>query len=170
MRELSFDCVVIGGGAAGMAAALELEARGLSVAVAEREERLGGILTQCIHNGFGLIEFNEELTGPEFAERFEERIGGRRISVYCGCTVLDMLADEGEKVLSCVSAKEGALRLRSRAVVLAMGAGSATGATYAFRDRGRPAFSPLASRSAWSMWKATCRAGKSSSSARATSV
>ena len=121
MRELSFDCVVIGGGAAGMAAALELEARGLSVAVAEREERLGGILTQCIHNGFGLIEFNEELTGPEFAERFEERIDGRRISVYCGCTVLDMLADEGEKVLSCVSAKEGALRLRSRAVVLAMG-------------------------------------------------
>ena len=121
MRELSFDCVVIGGGAAGMAAALELEARGLSVAVAEREERLGGILTQCIHNGFGLIEFNEELTGPEFAERFEERIGGRRISVYCGCTVLDMLADEGEKVLSCVSAKEGALRLMSRAVVLAMG-------------------------------------------------
>ena len=71
MKELSYDAVVIGGGAAGMAAALELEAKGHSVALVEREERLGGILTQCIHNGFGLIEFNEELTGPEFAERFE---------------------------------------------------------------------------------------------------
>jgi NADPH-dependent 2,4-dienoyl-CoA reductase/sulfur reductase-like enzyme len=121
MKELSFDAVVIGGGAAGMAAALELEAEGHRVAVVEREERLGGILAQCVHNGFGLIEFDEELAGPEFAERFEESMSARPISVFCGCTVLELGADDGEKVTSCISAKEGALRLKSRAVVLAMG-------------------------------------------------
>ncbi len=122
MKELSFDAVVIGGGAAGMAAALELEAKGHSVALVEREERLGGILTQCIHNGFGLIEFNEELTGPEFAERFEEKLSERAIvSVFCGCTVLELASEGGEKVVSCISARDGALRLRARAVVLAMG-------------------------------------------------
>ena len=80
MKELPFEAVVIGGGAAGMAAALELEAKGHTVAVVEREERLGGILAQCVHNGFGLIEFDEELTGPEFAERFEEKLKVRPIS------------------------------------------------------------------------------------------
>ncbi len=104
-----------------MAAALELEAKGHQVAIVEREERLGGILVQCIHNGFGLIEFDEELTGPEFAERFEERVNGRPIRVLCGCTVLDLSSEDGSKVVSCVSAKEGVLRLRSKAVVLAMG-------------------------------------------------
>jgi NADPH-dependent 2,4-dienoyl-CoA reductase/sulfur reductase-like enzyme len=73
MKQLTFDAVVIGGGAAGMAAALELDARGHSVLILEREDTLGGILMQCIHNGFGLIEFNEELTGPEFAQRLKRR-------------------------------------------------------------------------------------------------
>jgi NADPH-dependent 2,4-dienoyl-CoA reductase/sulfur reductase-like enzyme len=121
MRELSFDAVVIGGGAAGMAAALELDAKGHTVALVEREERLGGILAQCVHSGFGLVEFDEELTGPEFAERFEDRVSGRPISVFCGCTVLELSSGEGDKVASCISAREGALRLKSRAVVLAMG-------------------------------------------------
>ncbi len=121
MRELSFDAVVIGGGAAGMAAALELEARGHAVAIVEREERLGGILAQCVHNGFGLIEFDEELTGPEFAERFEEKVGARPIKVLCGCTVLSLEAEGQDKVVSCVSSAEGVIALRSRAVVLAMG-------------------------------------------------
>ena len=119
MKELAFDAVVIGGGAAGMAAALELEAAGRSVAVVEREERLGGILGQCIHNGFGLIEFEEELTGPEFAERFEARLGKRPIRVFCGCTVLD-LEDEG-KTVACVSSEQGVMRLHALAVILAMG-------------------------------------------------
>jgi NADPH-dependent 2,4-dienoyl-CoA reductase/sulfur reductase-like enzyme len=121
MRELSFDAVVVGGGAAGMAAALELEAAGRSVAVVEREDRLGGILAQCIHNGFGLIEFDEELTGPEFAERFEERLGQRPIQAFCGCTVLELEGEGTEKTVTCVSSEQGVMRLRARVVILAMG-------------------------------------------------
>jgi NADPH-dependent 2,4-dienoyl-CoA reductase/sulfur reductase-like enzyme len=121
VKELSFDAVVIGGGAAGMAAALELESRGHSVAVVEREERLGGILGQCIHNGFGLIEYGEELTGPEFAERIEEKVGARPIKVFCSCTVLALDAEGESKLVSCVSSAEGVITLRSKAVLLAMG-------------------------------------------------
>jgi thioredoxin reductase len=120
MRELKFDAAVIGGGAAGMAAALELAARGLSCAILEREDHLGGILTQCIHNGFGLIEFNEELAGPEFAERFEEKVRKTTITPFCGATVIEMEAEGEDKVLSCVSA-QGVIRIRARAVILAMG-------------------------------------------------
>ena len=121
MRDFSFDAVVIGGGAAGMAAALELEAAGRSVAVLEREERLGGILGQCVHNGFGLVEFNEELTGPEFAERFEERVRAKPIRTFCGSTVLSLEVDASEKTIVAASAEHGMLRLRAGAVVLAMG-------------------------------------------------
>jgi NADPH-dependent 2,4-dienoyl-CoA reductase/sulfur reductase-like enzyme len=121
VKELHFDAAVIGGGAAGMAAALELEARGHAVVILEREERLGGILGQCIHNGFGLIEFDEELSGPEFAERFEERVAERPIKVFCGCTVLELGGEGEEKILSCVSAAEGVVKIRSKAVLLAMG-------------------------------------------------
>jgi NADPH-dependent 2,4-dienoyl-CoA reductase/sulfur reductase-like enzyme len=121
MKELSYDAVVIGGGAAGMAAALELEAAGRRVAVVEREERLGGILGQCVHNGFGLIEFDEELTGPEFAERFEDRLSARPIEAFLGCTVLELEVEGEAKVVSCVSRERGVMRLRAQAVVLAMG-------------------------------------------------
>jgi NADPH-dependent 2,4-dienoyl-CoA reductase/sulfur reductase-like enzyme len=121
MRELKFDAVVIGGGAAGMAAALELRSAGRRAAIVEREERLGGILAQCIHSGFGLVEFDEELTGPEFAERFEEKVGPSGISAFLGCTVLDMGVEEEERVVTCVSRAEGVLRLHARAVILAMG-------------------------------------------------
>jgi NADPH-dependent 2,4-dienoyl-CoA reductase/sulfur reductase-like enzyme len=121
MKEMSFDAVVVGGGAAGMAAALELDNRGKTVAVIERESRLGGILEQCIHAGFGLVHFKEELTGPEFAERFEEKIAQSRASVFCGCTVLDIEPEGGVHSLLCVSSGFGVLRLKARAVVLAMG-------------------------------------------------
>ncbi len=104
-----------------MAAALELDARGHSVLILEREDALGGILMQCIHNGFGLIEFNEELTGPEFAQRFEEKVVARNIQVSLRTTVLDIREEEGAKAVYCVSPEQGMMRVQARAIVLAMG-------------------------------------------------
>lgn len=104
-----------------MAAALELDARGHSVLILEREDALGGILMQCIHNGFGLIEFNEELTGPEFAQRFEEKVVARNIQVSLRTTVLDIREEEGAKAVYCVSPEQGMMRVQARAIILAMG-------------------------------------------------
>ena len=121
MRELSYDAAVIGGGAAGMAAALELRAAGLSCVVLEREDSLGGILLQCVHNGFGLIEFEEELSGPEFAERMEERFRASGADVFLGVTVMDVEDQGDRKVLFGYSSEHGILRVSARAVILAMG-------------------------------------------------
>lgn len=121
MTELSFDAAVVGGGAAGMSAALAVSAAGFSCAIVERDERLGGVLGQCIHNGFGLIEFKEELTGPEFAERFAQRIAGSGVKVLSGATVLSLDATATPKVLVCASPGLGMARIRARAVILAMG-------------------------------------------------
>jgi len=104
-----------------MAAALELDARGKSVAIVEREASLGGILEQCVHAGFGLIHFKEELTGPEFAERFEGRVASSRIEVFCGCTVLGLEPDGEGHALTSASSSLGVLGFKARAVVLAMG-------------------------------------------------
>jgi NADPH-dependent 2,4-dienoyl-CoA reductase/sulfur reductase-like enzyme len=128
MKELNYDVVVIGGGAAGMAAALEAEAAGASVAIIEREDELGGILMQCIHNGFGLHEFGEELTGPEFAGRLADEVAASKIAVYLGTTVTSFhendsidAADRKLKVLSCVSPEFGVMQITSKAVILSMG-------------------------------------------------
>lgn len=120
MKELSYDAVVIGGGAAGMAAALEIDKAGFSCAIVEREDHLGGILMQCIHNGFGLHEFKEELTGPEFAERFAEQVATSNIAVYLGTTVID-INTQNEKELFCVSPDHGILNIICKTVILAMG-------------------------------------------------
>jgi thioredoxin reductase len=121
MKNTYFDATVIGGGAAGMSAAIELKSRGFSVAIVEREEELGGILMQCIHNGFGLIEFNEELSGPEFAQRVRDKAVGLDIPFFCGTTVIDIRIEGEEKAVYCVSAGTGVMRIASRVVVLAMG-------------------------------------------------
>jgi NADPH-dependent 2,4-dienoyl-CoA reductase/sulfur reductase-like enzyme len=123
MKELQYDAAVIGAGATGMAAALELDRAGFSVALIDREDHLGGILMQCIHNGFGLHEFKEELTGPEFAGRFIDRLTSSGITVFLNTTVTSLkAASSGSplKELFCVSSK-GVLHIRARAVVLAMG-------------------------------------------------
>jgi NADPH-dependent 2,4-dienoyl-CoA reductase/sulfur reductase-like enzyme len=123
MKELQYDAAVIGGGAAGMAAALELESQGFSCALIDREDHLGGILTQCIHNGFGLHEFKEELTGPEFAERFIERVIKSKITVYLDTTVTRFTNDNSAdkiKELYCVS-PNGTIKIKTRAVLLTMG-------------------------------------------------
>ncbi|MBI9106370.1 MAG: FAD-dependent oxidoreductase [Spirochaetales bacterium] len=124
MKEYIFDCVVIGGGAAGMAAALEVEKSGFDTAIVEREEHLGGILLQCIHNGFGLHEFKEELTGPEYAERFAERVQASSVKVFLESTVME-LSESGEAAgmheLHCYSSVYGVFLLKARSVILSMG-------------------------------------------------
>ena len=118
-QEIKTDVVVIGGGPAGMAAALSASKNGAHVLLIERDVRLGGILNQCIHNGFGLHYFKEELTGPEYAQRFAERVlADENIDVLTDAIVLSL--DDKRKTLSVLSA--GGLRTVSAgAIVLAMG-------------------------------------------------
>jgi NADPH-dependent 2,4-dienoyl-CoA reductase/sulfur reductase-like enzyme len=120
MKELHYDAAVIGAGAAGLAAALELDGQGFKVALIDREDHLGGILMQCIHNGFGLHEFKEELTGPEFAERFIQRLPSSHITVMLDTTVISFEGDENEHELTAVS-PAGVCRIYVKSVILAMG-------------------------------------------------
>ena len=84
----AFDVVVIGGGPAGMAAALAAHKAGARVAIVEREQHLGGILRQCIHPGFGLSHFKQELTGPEYAQRFIDQVRATNIALFLDSMVL----------------------------------------------------------------------------------
>lgn len=121
----AFDVVVIGGGPAGMAAALAAHKAGARVAIVEREQHLGGILRQCIHPGFGLSHFKQELTGPEYAQRFIDQVGATDIALFLDSMVLGI--DSGESTedatLHTVTLMNpsGMLQLTGRAVVLAMG-------------------------------------------------
>lgn len=119
----SFDVAVIGGGPAGLAAALEARKNGaLRVVILERAPELGGILNQCIHNGFGLHHFKEELTGPEYAWRFIKEVRNSDITVYTDTMVLSVEKQEKsrEAVIHATGA-EGYRIITARAVVLAMG-------------------------------------------------
>jgi NADPH-dependent 2,4-dienoyl-CoA reductase/sulfur reductase-like enzyme len=121
----AFDVVVIGGGPAGMAAALAAHKAGARVAIVEREQHLGGILRQCIHPGFGLSHFKQELTGPEYAQRFIDQVRATDIALFLDSMVLGI--DSGESTedaaLHTVTLMNpsGMLQLTGRAVVLAMG-------------------------------------------------
>lgn len=132
----AFDVVVIGGGPAGMAAALAAHKAGAHVAIVEREQHLGGILRQCIHPGFGLSHFKQELTGPEYAQRFIDQVRATDIALFLGSMVLGIDSSEGagggdpgegegtgDAAVHTVTlmSRAGMLQLTGRAVVLAMG-------------------------------------------------
>jgi len=122
MTVRSVDAVVVGGGSAGMAAALAMRQAGLTVAIVERDPFLGGILLQCIHSGFGLHEFGQDLTGPEYAERFIGPVLRAGIDILLDATVMEIAEEPLRgKVLTAFSRRLGIVRFSTRAVVLAMG-------------------------------------------------
>ena len=121
----AFDVVVIGGGPAGMAAALAAHKAGARVAIVEREQHLGGILRQCIHPGFGLSHFKQELTGPEYAQRFIDQVHATDIALFLNGMVIGIDSGEptGDSAVHTVTLMNpsGMLQLTGRAIVLAMG-------------------------------------------------
>ena len=125
VQTQAFDVVVIGGGPAGMAAALAAHKAGARVAIVEREQHLGGILRQCIHPGFGLSHFKQELTGPEYAQRFIDQVRATNIALFLDSMVLGIDSSESTEDAAVHTVTlmnpSGMLQLTGRAVVLAMG-------------------------------------------------
>ena len=113
------DLVIIGGGPAGMSAAVAAYEKGITdILILERDVALGGILRQCIHNGFGLHRFGEELTGPEYAWRYEAQVLEKKIPYMLNTMVLDI---SPEKVITATNTEEGVFQIQAKAVILAMG-------------------------------------------------
>ena len=116
---INYDLVIVGGGPAGLAAAVSARDHGIeSILIIERDKELGGILNQCIHNGFGLHTFKEELTGPEYAARFINQVMERKIEYKLNTMVMNISAD---KVVTAMNREDGMFKIKAKAVILAMG-------------------------------------------------